>query len=192
MAYATADEFRAYVKRPDSVGGDEQIEAMLEVASEWIDDYCGRSFATPGAAAARVFEAGSSGELSIDDVAEEAGLLVETGSDRSNWTTVTSVMLTPGDAAQRHRPWTGLRPLAGASLEQWVRVTAVWGWPGGVPARVRQACLLQANWFLKRKDSPYGIEGFDGAPMRVSSAGDPDVRRLLARLRRADRVLGIA
>jgi len=190
--YATEEEFREYVGLAVGVGDTAAINDVLDVASRWVDAYCARNFdSTADTATARVFPANGA-VADVDDFATTSGLVVETSGDRSSWTTVDAgtYYAGPDSAAVRGRPWTRVELAAGV-FSAWVRVTAKWGWTA-TPPQVTRATLMRAHWFAKRKDSPYGIEGFDGFALRVSSAGDPDVRALLATYRRGDRVFGIA
>jgi hypothetical protein len=55
-------------------------------------------------------------------------------------------------------------------------VTAVWGWTA-VPTSVKQATLLQASRFHKRRHAPFGVAGSPemGSEIRLLSRVDPDV-----------------
>lgn len=189
MAYATLDDLRGFVSLGANVSQSDPLLTLgLEAAEEWVDNYCARNFTAPAddaVATVRYFEKETSNcRLSLPDIADD-DVVVEHSADRATWATIasSSYFLTPDSAEADGIPWDGFELLTG-SLSRFVRVTAVWGWPGGVPASVKEATLLRAVWFYKRKDSPYGIEGFDGTPIYVSRYGDSTVFDLLAAYRR--------
>jgi hypothetical protein len=96
-------------------------------------------------------------------------------------------------------PWTELHAVGSKWFPAWnytapfirrqsVQVTATWGW-ASVPGPVKQACLMQAANFVRRKDNPFGITGFaDAGLLRIRE--DPDVAALLDPYRL--RAVGIA
>lgn len=57
-----------------------------------------------------------------------------------------------------------------------VAITAQWGWTA-VPIPIKQATVIQASRFFKRKDAPFGIAGSPelGSELRLLAKIDPDV-----------------
>lgn len=170
---------------------DDLLQVALDAAHEDIDAHCGRRFGLDATATARVYEtagrtvAEGNGELLLlDDIGSLTGLAVATG-DGTTWTTLagTAYRLVPDNALARGRAITGL--LAPRGGWGWptglVQVTAKWGWPA-VPARVKEATLIQAGRLYARRKSPEGVLGSaDWGAVRVSRV-DPDVAALLSRL----------
>lgn len=67
-----------------------------------------------------------------------------------------------------------------------LKVNAKWGWVT-VPTPVKQACLLQASRYLKRRDTPSGqVAGIAemGTVVRVRPGLDPDIELMLTPYRR--------
>lgn len=198
MSYVTAEQLRDYLGVSDNVDVTSALTDAVADASAWVDAHCYRSFAVPANGATptqRTFQTISTSSCWVDDFSTTSGLVVTTSADRLTWRTIDAgnIAAAPPNAlvASPPRAYTAVETLGVESLDEWVRVTALWGWTL-VPEPVERATKLVAHWLLKRRDSPYGIEGFDGVALRVSGKGDPDVLRLLSDLRRYDRVVGVA
>lgn len=202
MAYVTREELKTWIGIDANITDqDPRIDACLEAAEAAVDDYCGRNFvvvdpeATP---TARTFEAEDEDEIEVDDIgAEPTDLALETSVDRITWTSLDTDHAFPGPlrvlSKRVPEPYTCIELVGPGSgyFQEYVRVTtAKWGWPA-IPAQVLTAVKLTAHWLYRRPADPYGIT-FADMPTRLSSAGDSDVRRLLAPYRRMDRVSGIA
>lgn len=191
-SYITVDEAREWIRLSDRVTeGDPKIAACIEAACADIDRWCGRTFApTAETASTRVYAAFTS-RCYVDDIGDLTDFAVETSADRSTWTVLPSSQWSPGPDGRETfgEPWTYV-DLSSTSTA-WVRVTARWGWPD-TPVQVKAAAKLITHWLYKRSGSPFGIEALDVMPTRVGGSGDPDARRLLAPLRRMDRVMGLA
>jgi hypothetical protein len=193
-AYITLDELRDWIRLSDNVTTkDLVLEALIPVASELVDTYCGRTFTATAAdatAEARIFQSDR-----VDDFSTLDGLVVETSRDRSTWTarTVdTDFWVGPDPISGFTDAYWQINPLPYACWERpFRRVTAKWGWPA-VPDAVKTATKLHAHWLSRRSSDPYGIAAIGDLPSRVSQTGDPDARRLLAPYRRMDRTAGIA
>lgn len=165
---------------------DDLLNKALAAASRSIDATCGRRFYLDTTASTRTYSlegrvvCDADGErLLVDDIGDEAGLVVETGSG-GDYTAVTGFETGPDNAIVRGRPVTSLVRTSGS----WgggatrARVTARWGWPV-VPEEIAQATLIQANRLYKRKDSPEGVTG--SAEWGIVRLGrkDPDVWNLI-------------
>lgn len=198
MSYITAEELREYLGISDGVAVTGALTDAVEDASAWVDEHCYRSFDVPADGATpttRTYRAITSTTCWVDDFSTTSGLVVTTSADRLTWRTIDAANVTAGPpnalVGTPARPYVTVDALGVESFDEWVKVTALWGW-GAVPEPVKRATKLVAHWMVKRRDSPYGIEGFDGFAVRVSGKGDPDVLRLLSDLRRYDRVAGVA
>lgn len=190
-AYATLTEAKAYLRVGDTVD-DVQITSVVEAASRAVDDWCHRTFGLDAVAGPRTYTAAydyARGRwvVPVDDFQTLTGLAVtvDTAGDGTFSTVVDVAKVTALElnAAAVGRPWTRLVLPSGVdgSGVGAIRVTARWGWTS-VPEPVKLATLLQANRFLKRRESPFGIAGSPemGNEMRLWSQLDPDVKVLLA------------
>lgn len=198
MAYALLAELRSYVGIPDDdTGSDELLTLALDAASEQIDAYTRRSFTADASPTDRVYTAESPWYVNIDPVTTSVGLVVATddngdGTFETTWTLGTDYRLEPVNAAVEGEAWTRLAALGPRSFPRharWpgLRVTATFGWPGDVPAAVKQACLQQAHRLFERRVSPYGVAGSPdlGSEVRLLAKLDPDVEALIRPYRRS-------
>lgn len=173
--YATSSDLKAYVRVADSLD-DAQIALALSAASRAVDQLAGRQFGQVATEETRSYVGTWDRRLSsyvfeIDDLANILNLTVLAGTDE-----ITDYSLHPLNAIAKGSVYTQL--LTEQTAE--VTVDALWGWPA-VPASVKNATMLQANRFLQRRDSPFGIAGSptDGSEMRLLAAVDPDVAVML-------------
>lgn len=186
MAYATVDELRAHLDFPDANHSqDADLSTILDVATQQVADYTGRTFGSVSGSAARIFD-GCTGRVLIDDAATVT--VVAQSSDRQTWSTVTATEWWTEPANT-----TPLTVVCGlATFDRWVRVTGTWGYAATVPDPVAQATLMVAARLWKRRSSPTGVEGFGDFGIIRPTRTDSDVAAMLAPYRRADRVMGLA
>lgn len=192
MTYITIDEAREWIRLSDRVtDGDPKLAACIEAACADIDRWCGRTFSPVAEEPSPRIYAALTSRCYTDDFGSLDDLIVETSSDRSTWNELAASLWFPGPEGRETfgEPWTFIE--LSSTSTTWVRVTARWGWPD-TPAAVKTAAKLVTHWLYKRSASPFGIEALDVMPTRVGGSGDPDARRLLAPLRRMDRVMGLA
>jgi hypothetical protein len=195
MAYATLDELRAFVGIPaDDPGDDAPLQVALDAAAEQIDSWTQRTFTIDATVVERVFVPGAADVLDIDPtVADLTGLVVATDDDydgvyETEWTAGTDYIPYPYGTGQ---PWTrifaiGTRRFPMRAHRPTVSVTAKFGWPGDVPAAVKEANLIQASRLFVRRNAPFGIAGSPelGSEIRLLARLDPDVEALLRPYRR--------
>lgn len=171
---------------------DTVLQRALDAAHEDVNDHCGRRFYLDSSVSARSYRPTEriathpdGGVLVVDDIGTATGLIVETGI--TTFVAVTgTVEPQPENAIARGRAISSLL----LSNQAWpidpytrVRVTAKWGWPA-VPARVKQATLIQASRLARRKDTPDGVLGnTEFGTVRVARVADPDVILLLEHFR---------
>jgi hypothetical protein len=198
--YCTEDELKGSIGIPTSDAVDDALIAVVITASSRaIDAECNRQFGVHGSAVARIatwdgrYLEGRQA-LEIFDVQTTTGLVVATldttGTTDTTLTVGDDFHMWPWNAAADGRPWTHLvmRSDAAGHLParaRGVSVTANFGWTS-VPDLVKNACLLQAARWYKRKDAPFGVaetptgaEGF-----RLLEKLDSDVALSLQSLRR--------
>lgn len=174
----------------ETVDRDDLIEGAIRAACRRIDLRCGapyrRFWADVAAKQRKVAVVGQSfyddGDqvLLVPDISTAEGLLVESGSDSTSWSTVTGWEYGPDDALLDGWPITQLRGEAGwLPATGRVRITARWGWPA-VPDGISEAAKLLATRLYRRKDSAQGVMGSsEWGAIRVSRF-DPDIEDLIS------------
>ena len=184
-SYATLAQLRQHLGIADTAR-DAQLAQVLMAARRMIDRQTGRRFDADVVAStrtyrvnARAFADPDAALLLVDDIADDTGMIVETGSG-SAWTVLDGYATGPDNAIALGWPITSLLLGSGSgwgSLH--VRVTTRWGWPL-TPEDIVTAQLIQAARLFKRKDSPEGIAGTaDWGGVRLTRV-DPDVQALIA------------
>lgn len=190
--YCTSVELKAYERIPDT-DDDAQVALAISAASRAVDRTANRQFGLVASAEDRYYTPRWDRRrcrwvVDIDDVQTAVGLLVFADLDGSGdyATALTDyVALKPVNAAVEAKPWTQMvvlptSPVSPCADEDSVAVTAKFGWTT-VPTPVKQATLLQASRFLKRKDAPFGVAGSPdaGSELRLLAKVDPDVAVIL-------------
>lgn len=192
--YATLAELKAFITMDASVvDRDSILIDALDQAHDDLEGDCGRRFYLDASATAREFdpldrivEERGRQFLLVDDIGDDTGLVVETGTAGS-WSAVTgTVEYRPENALVRGRAITSLMTPTGI----WptdpftrVRVTARWGWPA-VPPRVKAATLLSASRFFARRNSPQGVVGTADWGQITVRRTDPDYWGAISQLAR--------
>lgn len=185
--YATDTELKAYLHITDT-DDDAEITLAIAAASRAIDRHTNRQFGLVGSPEARYYTAGYDRKLcrwyvDIDDLMTETGLeiVADIDDDGTYDDAITEFALRPANAAVESRPWTRIYVRPGNAVrpngnDGGVKVTARWGWTT-VPDTVKQATLLQASRFFKRRDAPFGVAGSPelGSELRLLAKVDPDV-----------------
>lgn len=193
--YATLAEMRHYVRitNANDTTDDAELGFAISAASRAIDRATRRQFGDAGVASARRYSAlyvedEGLWRVYVDDFMTQTGfgVMTDLDDDGTYETAVTSTYyrLRPIDADAVGWPWTHLDFTDTALFGEkphGVQVTARWGWTA-VPTTIKQACLLQAERFFKRRDAPYGIAGSPelGSELRLLAKVDPDVEVMLA------------
>ena len=162
-AYATAAEYRARIKKTDT-GDDTEINLSITSVCRVIDRLTGMTatgFQEDSGNVTRIFHpdplAPDPTVLSIPPLVTLAAVKIDTDQDGSfsdetalDITQRTGdVLLWPTDATDgpEDQPYTELRTSPwGAYPDGWPRnlevsVQGTWGWPGGVPATIKSACI---------------------------------------------------
>lgn len=188
MAYATLAEFKGFVEIADTVD-DADIQRALDAGAEWIDWYCGRTFAPVTTFAARLYLAYAVDSLDVDDVASVSAIDIDRYGDGTfagplaagDW------QLYPLDIGQPGviGGYTQIRLMPGAAYffvpGYQVRVTGSFGFPGAAsPSSVSQANLILSNRLFQRSHAPFGVQEapLSGELARIADL-DPDVALLL-------------
>ncbi len=185
--YATVDQLKGWLRIADNVD-DTELQFLVTAASRAIDTFCGRQFGQVSTPEARTYTAiYKSGRwvVPIDDLQNASGATVTAGAS-----SVTDFTLRPLNGPLNGFPYTELTFTGGpwgcyATEDPLVEVTATWGWTS-VPDTIIAALKLQANRFLARRDSPFGVAGSpdQGNELRLLARVDPDVELMLAAYRR--------
>lgn len=191
--YATADELKRYLRIPgvyentlsteDDIYDDIEIALAITSASRAIDTVCNRQFGNLTTEAPMYYTAYWDRKrqryvAEIDDLMNTTGMTVECESG-----VVLDYSLSPINAAVKGKPYTMIIFGTTATItnqENDIEVEALWGWTA-VPDTIKNATLLQAARFFKRRDAPFGIAGSPelGSELRLLAKVDPDVEVML-------------
>lgn len=182
--YTTAALVRQQLGITDT-DDDTLILAAVAAASRAIDRTTGTTFYP--ITEARYYVPTSAGDVWVDRFVTTTGMTVQTGTDGTYTTTVSSSdvvawpynAVTNGGAYCRLLVPTYALP-ASSGGRATVKVTAQWGY-SSVPDNVEEACRIKAARLFRRKDSPEGVAGTsEFGVVRISKYEDPDVAMLLA------------
>ncbi len=197
--YATVGELRDRMRDPNDKLDAGLLEASIRVASRAIDEWCRRRFWRDTAVSARTYgllDFGDANYVWIDDVATLTGVVVKTddagtGSYSTTWATTDYALSSPNKYRESARSWNVLHALHNKSFpffpgQEPIQVTATWGW-SQIPEQVREACLLKATNYYKRKDAPWGIAGSNEWGLVRITRQDVDVIELLNNFRKRSR-----
>ena len=198
--YATVDEIHDLI-RIDDDADDAVIEAALSGASRAIDHACDprpghwRQFGRTDTPQDRWFTPSRRGYSApwrdqwvaiTDDIASSSGVLVAADlTGDGSYVEITGTTLLPRNAGAQGLPWDSIL-FTGSSMPippiiaESVKVTAEWGWPA-VPGPIHEACLIQTNRLIMRRDAPFGVAGSPevGSEVRLLARLDPDVETMV-------------
>lgn len=195
--YVTRPEAKAFqrIRGGDSVD-DAYLDLAVEASSRAIDLSCGRQFGKVDTPEQRFYTARWDRErclwvVPIDDLMDVTGLQAEVqDAEGETVGAIDSYVLEPRNALVKGKPYERLvvrrssthKP-CGATDE--VALNFLPGW-NAFPGTVVNACLVQMNRFVNRRDSPYGVAGSpeNGSEMRLLAKLDPDVALMLTSFRR--------
>jgi hypothetical protein len=183
MSYATLSQLKAALRVPSSdTVDDSTLQLALDAASEAIIVHCGRTFGTAATDTSRVFAAGKSDVVEVDDLSSITAVYFS--DDGSTWNVTTDYQAEPlnGISDGIAFPTTRLRttnaftwPVRGGL--QTVKVTGKFAF-GSIPTSVKQAEIMQAIRWFKRPDAPFGVTFGEMGGLRVSRV-DPDIASML-------------
>jgi len=183
VSYATLAQLKAALRVPSSdTVDDSTLQLALDAASEAIVVHCGRTFGTAAADTSRVYAAGKTDVVEIDDV--YALTSVYYSEDGSTWNITTNYQAEPlnGITDGISFPTTRLRTTNAFTWPvrnglQTVKVTGRHGF-GSIPTSVKQGEIMQAIRWFKRPDAPFGVTFGEMGGLRVSRV-DPDIAAML-------------
>jgi len=201
--YATVGELRDRMRDPNDKLDAGLLEASVRVASRAIDEWCRRRFWRNTSVSARVYSIFDPWEPTftyVDDIATQTGLIVKTdaagaGTYSTTWASSDYALLPwNADRDGGAYSWNELIALNGKEFpvplttnpRPSIQVTATWGW-SQIPEQVREACLLKATNYYKRKDAPWGIAGSNEWGLVRITRQDVDVIELLNNFRKRSR-----
>ena len=181
--YVAASDLKSFLRIGDTVD-DVEVDFAIAAASRAIDRAANRQFGLEAAPVQRAYtarwdKARCKYVVDIDDLMTVTGLIVTVDVTETTYT------LHPSNADLDGRPWTQIVLDGGTCTEDGVSVTAQFGWTA-VPDAVKQATLLQASRFFKRRDAAFGVAGSPelGSELRLLAKVDPDVDVVLGPYRR--------
>ena len=183
MSYATLAQLKAALRVPSSdTVADSTLQLAHAAASEAIVVHCGRTFGTAAADTSRVYAAGKTDVVEIDDVYSITSVFYS--EDGSTWNITTKYQAEPlnGISDGISFPTTRLRTTNAFTWPvrnglQTVKVTGKHGF-GSIPTSVKQAEIMQAIRWFKRPDAPFGVTFGEMGGLRVSRV-DPDIAAML-------------
>lgn len=180
--YTTLSEVRTALKIAISDTGDDAfLEALIERASRYIDEYTGRFFVAE--AQTRYFDP-------VQDVYDRTLLLDEdlltvTTLTNGDGTVVTAseYVFEPRNNSPKH----GITLKASASQswtfdtdpENAISVEGTWGYSVTAPNPITQACIRLVVWWYKNRVQPFTVVGLPDAGMLPVAENMPNDIRLL-------------
>lgn len=179
--YATLVEIKARLGIADT-NDDTTLEACIEAASRYIDNYCNRVFYAT--TATRYFTAIGDDLCLPDDVLSVTTLKTDEDEDRAYETTwsASDYELDPHNGS----PKTMIRTTPRGNYffpthRRGVEIAGSFGFnaTGSYPDAINEACLLQAARYFRRKDAPFGVAGSPEF-QTMTIPNDPDVLKLIA------------
>lgn len=192
--YASLGDLKLALRITDNTD-DVLLQVALDAARDSIDDHCNRTFMASVEPSPRMYQP-TKERVETDDFYTTQGLIISVGGTEipaAVENVSAGYTLYPLNAEAHGEPYTSFEytqfpanawPLYAAISRAKAIVIARWGYAAGVPAQVRQACILQASRIFARRLSPYGIAGSPdmGGELRILAKVDPDVAVLLAGL----------
>lgn len=172
-SYATLPELRLRVGlgASDPTTDDTRLTTALAVASRGIEKLTHRQFNDAIDPSARVFYPKTYWRAVVDDFYDVTSIKTDVGNAgtyEETWS-VSDYQPEPLNGVVDGEPgwpyWTiravGSRtfPCADAMSRAPLEVTATWGW-SGVPAPIKEACLILAEEIFKLADTPFGVGGY--------------------------------
>jgi hypothetical protein len=197
-SYASLSELKVFVTIPVADTQDDvALQLALDAATTQVDNWTDRVFTADATVTTRDYMVSQTGVLDVDPISTLTGLVVATddngdGTFETTWA-ASDYRVEPTNAVAAGVPWDrivalGTRWFPKNTLRPTVRITAKFGWPGGVvPQAVKLATLIQASRLFKRKDAPFGVAGSVefGSEMRLLNELDRDAQNLLRPFRRS-------
>ena len=174
---------------------DERMTNILTTVSRWIDNETKTRFYTTSSDETRYYTPDDPETLFTDDIISITTLKTDDDADRTyenTWDTNDYDPM-PDNAALDAHPyrWIVVAPLGDyrfiPGARKHVQIVGKFGFctSSDEPAGIKDACLLQASRFYKRKDAPFGVISNPlGGEMRVLSKLDPDVVEMLQPFKR--------
>lgn len=167
--YTSLATLKARLNIPQtSQSEDSALEAHINTASRWIDDYTGRRFYA--STETRYYEPVSATMLLVNDLLTVTTLKTDDNADRTyetTWTAGRDYWLTPANAVADGQPYTQISVDAHNGLYMFptgyrsVEIVGSFGYSANTarPASVEDACLLLCTRLYKRTDAPLGVAG---------------------------------
>lgn len=193
MAYITVAELKAYARNETGGVDDLLLTTIVDAATQGINDFCQRTFAVAGSAAARVYVPSGTTILRVHDCTTITGI-TEDGTTLATtyWQAEPLNLL---DDSGQTVPYQQVRRIDGGVWAQQsgypgkasISVTATYGW-AAVPAAVKAACYQLAARMAQRRD----VRVDYAEELIVSDdAQGREIRRVLRPYRRVE-AIGIA
>lgn len=187
--YCTKAELQQRLWPDDASPSEQDLQVMAQIiegVSKQIESLTGRRFYA--STETRYYTAEDGDDLEVDDLLSVTSLSCDEDGDRTyerTWA-ATDYDLLPENATLDGRPYTHIHITPRGNyafpvgIRKGVKIVGSFGYGATIPAMVREACLLQCERLIKRKDAPFGIAGsIELGQMRLIPELDPDVKILL-------------
>jgi len=185
--YCTLNEIKGDLNITDDTY-DNTLAGMIEAASQAIDNYCDRQFAT--VTEARYFD-GAGPTIFIDDLVSVTTFKLDEDGDGTFEATLaaTDYVLYPLNKTPKTYAKISNDSDYGSfasGIKNGVEITGVWGYQSTVPEAIRRATLMLASRLFKRKDSAYAsvVATTELGQFEVFRGMDSDMQMILAPYRR--------
>lgn len=195
--YCTSSDLLEFCKATEdgnipSSGQSARAAMAVTAASRSIDQSTNRQFGKVNAPETRHYTAKFDHTIRrwtvrIDDLHSSLSLEVRAVSDSFD-EELTDYRMFPFNSEPEGRPYTdiwlnqyGTVPIS--REDGLIQVTGNFGW-ASVPVAIKNATLIQANRWINRQDSPYGVFGIDSLQGRIFYKVDADVESIIRPYRR--------
>lgn len=177
--YATLSEIKTYLSTT-STNDDSRLENSIEAASRAIDAICRRQFFS--ATSTKYFAADAHDFARLpDDLLSATEVAVDDGSRNYTALSASDYELEPTTT-----PYVEIYISPTVDKEfptdrRGVKITGSWGYctTGQHPVAIKNACLILAVRYFKRRDAAFGVLGTPELGFQRIMSKDPEVKNLL-------------
>lgn len=187
--YVDTDALKASLTLTGTTYADDDVDQVVQAASQAIDQAQGRTYGKSAADETRVYTPTGAGVLYIDDLAVLTSIRIDPAGEAAweAWTAETHFRLGPVNAADVGKPYTIISTIGGYrfSSHRHARVEVVgrFGWPAPPASIVEAATIVAAQLLKRRRDSPFPVLSV-GDQAAYITRNDPQVVALLHGLQR--------
>jgi len=158
VSYETLSVLKSTLQPPiTTTEKDSTLQHLLDVATEAIDEYCGRTFDMVDEV--RTFEAPYDSDLEVTDLLEVTGITVG-----GTALAATGYQLRPLTLTTRYPHYTRIVRLQAGYPGPWayravtMAIDGTWGYSWDVPATIKEVCRIMATRLYRREITGYANE----------------------------------